>query len=126
MKFSIELLPESYAICRLDPTAAIPTWTRGGLVSITRTPDELSIVCQQTDIPDGVQAEREWCCFRIAGKLDFSLVGVIATLTQVLAATGISVFVMSTYDTDYFLVRQLDLLRAVETLEEAGHSVQSP
>ena len=126
MTFNIELLPESFAICRLDPMASIPTWARGDLVSITRTPDELSIACQQTDIPDGVQAEREWRCFRIAGKLDFSLVGVTSTLTKVLAEAGISVFVMSTYDTDYFVVRQLNLSRAVETLQEAGHSVQSP
>jgi hypothetical protein len=125
MNFALELLPDTFAICRLDPDAAIPDWANGEFVSITRTPEALSIVCRQDDVPDDMQSERGWRCLRIVGKLDFSLVGVIATLTKVLADAGISVFLMSTYDTDYLLVRGRDVDRTVETLVEAGHSVQN-
>ena len=107
MKFTIELLPDTLAICRLAHGAAIPDWAQGEFISITRTQEELSIVCHQENVPDYVRAERGWCCLRIVGKLDFSLVGVIAQLTKLLADANISVFVASTYDTDYFLVRQL-------------------
>ena len=124
MKFTIELLPDTFAICRLAYDAAVPDWAQGEFVSITRTRDELSIVCCQGDVPSHVQAERDWCCLRIAGQLDFSLVGVIAQITELLARADISVFVSSTYDTDYFLVRQQDLERTMETLKHAGHSIK--
>ena len=125
MNFTLELLPDTFAICRLDGNAAIPDWAKDDFVSITRTHEELSIVCRQELVPDDVQAEREWRCLRIVGKLDFSLVGVIAAITKVLADASNSVFVMSTYDTDYFLVRAVDVDRTVETLVEAGHFVQN-
>ncbi|MBP89726.1 MAG: amino acid-binding protein [Planctomycetaceae bacterium] len=125
MTFDLMLLPGAFTICRLDADAQIPGWANGEFVSITRTPEELSIVCRQDDVPDDAQSERGWRCLRIVGKLEFSLVGVIATLTKVLADAGISVFLMSTYDTDYFLVRELDVDRTVETMVEAGHSVQN-
>lgn len=125
MKFAVELLPNTFAICRLAPDLAIPDWAQGEFVSITRTPEELSIVCREENVPGGVQAERNRRCLRIVGKLDFSLVGVIAALTKVLANANISVFLVSTYDTDYFLVRQLDVNRTVAAFEKAGHSLQS-
>ncbi len=121
MKFHFELLREQYAVCRLDPIAEIPRWVRGELVSITRTKEELSIVCQQSHVPADVAAQRQWRCLRVAGQLEFSLVGVIADLTGILAEAGISVFVMSTYDTDYLWVRDFELSRAIESLEQAGH-----
>lgn len=120
MNFPLELLTDTFAICRLDFDAPIPDWTHCDFVSITRTWDELSIVCRQDDVPDDVQAERGWRCLRVVGKLEFSLVGVIAILTKVLAESGISVFVVSTFDTDYFLVRQIDVNRTVEALKDAG------
>ena len=89
-----------------------------------RTRNELSIVCCQVDVPSHVQAERDWRCLRIAGQLDFPLVGVIAQITELLATANISVFVISTYDTDYFLSRQQDLERTMETLKHAGHSIK--
>ena len=125
MTFTLELLPDTFAICCLDPDAAIPDWANGDFVSITRTHDELSIVCCQELVPDDVQAEREWRCLRVVGKLDFTLVGVIAAITKVLADESISVFVMSTFDTDYFLVRAIDVERTVEALVESGHSVEN-
>jgi hypothetical protein len=124
MNFTLELLTDTFAICRLDPDAPIPDWAQGDFVSITRTQEELSIVCRREDVRDDVQAERGWRCLRIVGKLDFSLVGVIANITKVLADVGLSVFVMSTYDTDYFLVRQQDVDQTVGVLKDAGHYMQ--
>ena len=118
MMFDLEVLSGNYVICRLNPTEPVPEWPGGELISVTRTPDELSIVCRDEDVPGDVQSEPGWRCLRVAGKLDFSLVGVIAKITTVLADAGVSVFAMSTFDTDYFLVREMDLERAVKSLLE--------
>lgn len=121
MNFLLEILPGHYAVCRLRPEAAIPDWAVGDVVSITRTATELSIVCQQQSVPDDVQAEGNWRCLRVAGKLDFSLVGVLANLTGLLADAGVSVFVFSTFDTDYLLVAKSDLDPALAALTDGGH-----
>ena len=123
MTFTLELLTDTFAICRLNSDVPIPKWAQGEFVSITRTRDELSIMCRQEDVPDGVQAERGWRCLRVVGKLEFSLLGVIATLTKVLADAGISVFVVSTFDTDFLLVRDVDLDTAEVALAEAGNRI---
>jgi len=122
--FTLEVLPGTFAICHLSATDPVPDWATGEFVSITRTPDELSVVCPQDDVPQGVRAERGWRCLRVAGQLDFSMVGVIASLTGVLAAANISVFVVSTFDTDYLFVKEGDLEAAVESLIEVGNIVQ--
>jgi hypothetical protein len=111
-----------YAVCRLDAGAALPSWAGGRFVSISRSDDELSIVCRQ-EVPDGVRCERPWRCLRVAGTLDFGLVGVLASLLVPLAAAGVSVFVTSTFDTDYLLVKDEDFERAAEALRRVGHSV---
>jgi len=118
--FELQLLPGNYVVCRLAPDEPVPSWALGDLVSTTRTPEELSILCRDTDVPGDVQSEPGWRCLRIAGKLDFSLVGVIARITTVLADAEISVFTISTFDTDYFLVRKIDLDRAMKAWNEAG------
>ena len=118
--FELKLLPGHYVVCRLPPEQAVPAWAVGDLISTTRTPDELSIVCRDTDVPGEVQSEPGWRCLRVAGKLDFSLVGVIAKITTVLADAGVSVFAISTFDTDYFFVREIDLDRALQAWNEAG------
>jgi hypothetical protein len=121
---TLDLLPGSYAICRLDPTAAVPSWaTRPGFSSITRTADELSIVCATDGVPDAVHAKRGYRGLAVRGPLDFSLVGIVASLGAALAAASISIFVVSTHDTDYLFVRDADLNRAVATLRGAGHAV---
>ena len=117
--FDLELLSGNYVICRLNPAEPVPEWPGGELLSVTRTPDELTIICREDNVPDEVQSEPGWRCLRVAGKLDFSLVGVIAKITTVLADAGVSVFVISTFDTDYFLVREMDLERALQALAEA-------
>ncbi len=114
-------VPGTYAIVRLPPGAAVPTWgTGGGLYSLTRTPEETSLVCIDADVPPEVQAERGWAALRVAGTLDFALTGVLASLAAPLAAAGVSLFAVSTFDTDYILVKTKALEPAVAALHAAG------
>jgi NADH pyrophosphatase NudC (nudix superfamily) len=106
-------LPGLFAVARLSADADVPAWVPGdGFVAVTRTRDELSIVCAQDAVPGEVRALRGYAALEVAGPLDPALVGVLAGLTAVLAAAGIPVFAVSTYDTDYLLVREHDLARA--------------
>jgi hypothetical protein len=115
----------SFAICRLAADAPLPDWVAGGpLLSITRTADELSVVCPQQAVPEGVRCERNWRCLRVAGTLDFSLVGVLAALLGPLAGAGISVLAVSTFDTDYLLVKEEKEQAAIDVLRHHGHVVQ--
>jgi hypothetical protein len=123
-QLTLVLLPGAFAVCGLDPNEAVPSWaTRGTFVSVTRTPNELSVVCREEDVPEGVRCERGWRCLQVPGPLDFSLVGVLASLLTPLAEAGVSVFALSTFDTDYLLVREADLERAERALRTAGHEV---
>jgi uncharacterized protein len=118
------VLDELYAVARLEPDAPLPEWARGShFWSVTRSDSELSVVCRQDDVPPEVSAERGWCAFELAGPLDFSLTGVVASLVVPLAEADIPLFVLSTFETDYVLVREHDLHRSVEALTSAGHSV---
>ena len=122
---SVTLLPDTLAICRLEPDAAVPDWgASGSFYSITRTPDEVSIVCEQSAVPADVRSEREWRCFKLAGPIPFTTVGVLAALVAPLADAGISVFAVSTFDTDYLLVKEADFSEAVAALRAAGHLVE--
>jgi hypothetical protein len=113
------------AVCRLDRSDAIPAWaTRGDYFSITRTNDELSIVCQETSVPEEVRSEGGWRALQVAGAIDFSVVGVLATLAVPLAEAGISLLAVSTFDTDYLLVKEQDLDRTVDVLKRSGHSLR--
>jgi hypothetical protein len=114
-----------FAVCKLSADATIPAWaTAGHFFSITRTADELSVVCRQGAVPDGIKCERGWRCLRVAGTIPFSVVGVLASLTAPLAEAGISVFAISTFDTDYLLVKAKDLERAVDVLRRRGHTIR--
>ncbi len=124
MNLDLVLLPGLYAVCRLDPEAEFPAWAAGGgFVSLTKTPRETSIVCLQERIPADVRSERDFRVLEVRGPLDFSLTGVLASLVGPLADDGISVFAVSTFDTDYLLVREDVLARAVEILVRRGHKV---
>jgi heme-degrading monooxygenase HmoA len=116
---ALRLLPGMFAVCRLDPSDPPPDhfW------SLTRTDDELSLICRDDAVPDGSVAERGWRGLQVAGPLDFALTGVAAALTAPLAAAGVSVLPVATYDTDYLFVREETLARAVAALEAAGHRV---
>ncbi|MBI4562870.1 MAG: ACT domain-containing protein [Candidatus Rokubacteria bacterium] len=120
----LSLLPDTFAICRLDKGAPIPAWAlEGTFVSITRTLDEVSIVCSQVHVPEGVKCESGWRCVKVEGPLSFSLTGVLASIATPLSRAGISVFAVSTYDTDCVLVKENDLNGALLALSQEGHTL---
>jgi hypothetical protein len=122
----ISMLPESLAICRLDPDAGLPDWLFWGadFISVSRTAEELSIVCSAGDVPAEVTAERDWRAFKVEGPLDFALTGILARLAVPLAEAGIGLFAVSTYDTDYLLVREAALGQAARVLGAVAEIVQ--
>jgi uncharacterized protein len=121
---TLDLVPGSYAICRWASGEALPPWVmQGEFFSVTRTPQELSAVCNIAAVPPDVKTEGPWMMLAVRGPLDFNIIGVLAGLAVPLAAAGISIFAVSTYDTDYVLVRRDDLDRAVRALREAGHHI---
>jgi hypothetical protein len=118
---NVTVLPERLAVCRLGAAARVPSWAlelHEAFVSVTRTPDELSIVCPDEAVPPEVQVESGWRALKLPGPIPFDQVGVLAGLAGPLAAAGISIFAVSTYDTDYVLVRERDLERALAALQE--------
>ena len=116
----------SFAVCKLPTGSPIPPWaTTGDLFSVTRTADELSVVCRQEVVPEGVVCERGWRCLRVAGSMPFTLVGVLASLTTPVAKAGVGVFAFSTFDTDYLLVKADEIQKAVAALRAAGHLVDA-
>jgi uncharacterized protein len=123
-KRKLQLLPDTYAVCRLEKNAPAPDWGTGGLFSsITRTEEELSVVCPDAHVPDGVRRQGGWRVLKVEGPLDFSLTGVLASLTAPLARKGISVFALSTYETDYLLVKEEKLEKAIQALREEGYAI---
>jgi hypothetical protein len=114
------------AVCRVEAGETVPAWVdlAGEFVSITRTADELSIVCASDTVPPGVPMEGPWRAFKVQGPLVMTLIGVVASLADPLADAGISIFAISTYDTDYVLVHEPDFKRAIDALIAAGHTVQ--
>ena len=124
-QLTIVIYEKMYAVCQLQPGATFPTWAEGPeFVSITRTAAELSIVCQQDMLPGDVRAEKNRRLMRIEGKLGFELTGVLASVTAPLSKAELSIFAISTYDTDYLLIADEDLQKATETLEAAGHTIR--
>ncbi|MFI5095674.1 MAG: ACT domain-containing protein [Candidatus Acidiferrales bacterium] len=124
-RFQLSLLPESFAIVGLPPHADLPVWaTEGPFFSVTRTSDELSIIVEESRVPAGVQSQGGWCVIKVQGPFVLSEVGILAALAGPLAASQISLLVVTTFDTDYLLVASENLAAAVSTLERAGHSFQ--
>lgn len=122
--FTLIVLPERLGICKVDPSAPIPEQVvQSSFFAVTRTLDELSIVCNETQLPENKTCSMGWRCFKVKGPLDFSETGILASLSRSLADAGIPIFVLSTYDTDYILVKDEDLARAVETLQSDGHNI---
>ena len=126
-KLKLALLPERLSICRLDPDAPIPDWAKGeSFLSICRTTDELSIICPQRQVPPGVKRDDGWRCFKVEDTLDVAITGVLAALTMPLAFENISVFAISTFDTDYLLVPQKNMDKAITILDQNGHLIAFP
>ena len=125
MSLVLHLLPGEFAACRLPPAEPVPAWAGSAVFSsITRTADELSVICPAAPVPAGVKAERGWRLLQVAGPLDFGAVGILASLTAPLASAGISLLAVATFDTDYVLVRAARLEAALHALETAGHTVR--
>ena len=118
-RLTLTLLPETLAVARLPAAAALPGWVDWSdpFVTVSRTRDELSIVGPEARLPEDAQAERGWRGFKVEGPLDFALTGILARLAAPLAEAGISIFAISTYDTDYLLVRAADLDAAIAVLQ---------
>jgi hypothetical protein len=119
--FDLEWLPGRYAIGRFPPSSALVSIPRGPFVSITRTGDELSLVCPEAEMPRGGRVEGPCALFRLAGSIDLDLTGLLLTLAAPLAAARIPIFAVSTFDTDYILVREPERARARAALVAAGH-----
>ncbi len=123
VQLTLSVLDASFSVCRLAPDAGIPPWVpTKGLVSITRTAEELSIVCPSDAVPDSVRTERGFRGLKIEGPFEFSLTGILLAVIGPLGDAGISIFALSTYDTDYVLVKKKDLNQAVSVLSAFGHS----
>ncbi|ERI91084.1 hypothetical protein HMPREF1982_03449 [Clostridiales bacterium oral taxon 876 str. F0540] len=121
---TMKLLKEKYGVCRLNKTELIPEWARNSdFFSITKTSDELSIVCLQDNIPNDIKCEKDWRVLKIEGPLDFSLIGILASISTILAQKGISIFAISTYDTDYILVKDKDIDNAIDSLIKERYEV---
>ncbi|WP_228486459.1 ACT domain-containing protein [Paludibaculum fermentans] len=117
-------LKGSWAVCRLGAEDAIPDWAgRGPFVSITRTPEELSVVCPADQAPDGIRAQAGWACLQLAGPFDFALTGILASFLQPLAEAAVPIFALSTFDTDWVLIPEPHLARALDALRAAGHDL---
>jgi len=120
----LTLLPDALAVCRFPAGAPSPAWLEGEpFASVTRTPTETSVVCRSAVVPEGVRAEAGWRALRVAGPLDFALVGILRSLLGPLADAGVSVFALSTFDTDYVLVREGALDEALVALAGVGHRI---
>lgn len=122
---TLSVLPGRYAICRLEPRALLPEWaTDAEFIFISRTPDELSIVCPEKKVPAGVTSQPGWRAFRFEGPLDFELTGIVASVAEPLAEAAVAIFPIATYDTDYVLVKETQLQTAIHALTAYGHAVR--
>ncbi len=121
------LLPGPYALVRTSPDAAVPEWAfaPGSFVSVTRTADELSLVCPAALVPAGTRSDGGWCCLKVQGPFAFDQVGILSSFAVPLAQSGVGIFAISTFDTDYILVKESQRELAIRALLSAGHTLSS-
>jgi hypothetical protein len=121
----LRLLRGRFAVCRLEPGEGVPAWALGGeFNSVTRTAGELSVVCAEGAAPAGTKCETGWRIFQVEGPLDFALTGILVAVAKPLADADVSIFAVSTYDTDYVMVKEENVEKAARALAAAGHSVK--
>ncbi len=123
MRLKFRQLADTFAVCRLPADAPVPQCAAAEFTSITRTAEELSIVCPINQAPTVANCESPWTCFKLEGPFPFSLTGVLASFLGPLAESGIPIFAVSTFDTDYILVKAEHAAAAVEALIKAGHTL---
>ncbi|CDM69866.1 Hypothetical protein CM240_2749 [Clostridium bornimense] len=123
-KLNMKLLDGKYGVCRLSTDEAVPSWAfKGEFFSITKTEDELSIVCLEENISEKIKCERNWRILKVEGPLDFSLVGILSKISGLMAKNDISIFAISTYETDYILIKDENIKKAIEVLNEDYYNV---
>jgi hypothetical protein len=124
---SLSLSSEKLAVCRFPPDTTPPSWVfdGDGFYSITRTREELSVIVPQCIVPAGVKTELDWLSLKVEGPLDFSSTGILSSLASPLADAAISIFAVSTYDTDYILIKEAQMDKAVDVLQSKGHRITS-
>jgi hypothetical protein len=121
-KLKLSLLPQTYAICSFPPDFTFPAIDAvSSILSITKTSKETTIVCDENRIPGDCRKSENWKCIKIEGSFDLDAIGVVAGISKPLAESRISIYVVSTYDTDYVLIKAKDIDRAVSCLSKCGH-----
>lgn len=122
---TLTVLEDRFALCRLAAGSEVPSWIAqaGTFLTVSRTPTELSIVADESAVPAGVETQRGYRALRVEGPLPLELVGVLVSIATPLAAAGVPIFPIATYDTDYVFVPGAQLARAVSALIAAGHRV---
>ncbi len=127
MTLTLSLLSGRYAVCRFESNESIPVWaTRSQFFTVTRTTDELSITCPEADVPrDIAKCERGWRAFKLHGPFDFGLTGILVSVLNPLAEAGVGIFAVSTFDTDYVLMKEENVEKAIEALRKIGHIVKT-
>lgn len=119
------VLKDRFGICKLGKEEGLPEWVKkSDFISLTWTPEELSIVCEVNCIPENIKVEKPWKCLKVKGPLDFGLTGILAELSQVLAEAGIEIFAISTYNTDYIFIKEKELEHSIKVLSRAGYNFQ--
>lgn len=123
-KLYLSALKGSFSICKLDPASDIPSWAwDGNFYSITRTTDELSIICDRRNIPENINCEHNWRVLVIEGPFEFEEIGILHSITKSLAEADLSLLTVSTYNTDYILIKEDHYDEATKSLERAGHII---
>jgi hypothetical protein len=125
-QLTLSLFEGCLAVCRLPSSSTVPTWAfaKGPLNSITRSEKELSVICAETAVPSGVRCERGWRVMKVENTLNFALTGILVSLADPLADAGVSIFTVSTFDSQYLMVKEASIEVALKILVNAGHEVQ--
>lgn len=118
----LQFFETTYSVCQLDAQASVPSWANS-YMAVIRTDDELTIITATDMVPDTVKAEHDFACFRVTGKLEFDVIGVIAAISKILAESEIPILSVSTYNTDYFLIANANLVSARLSLSRAGYEI---
>ena len=118
----LQFLETTYSVCQLDAQASVPSWANS-YMAVIRTDDELTIITATDMVPDTVKAEHDFACFRVTGRLEFDVIGVIAAISKILAESEIPILSVSTYNTDYFLIANTNLVAARLSLSRAGYKI---
>jgi uncharacterized protein len=125
VQLTLALLSDQYVLCRLDPYAGVPAWgARGDFWSITRNNEEVTVLCPIEAVPDHVECERGWRTLQLEGPMSFAQTGILDSVVEPLSHAGIAILVFSAYDTNYVVVKEEQLDKALATLRDAGHTVK--